>query len=891
VTKVLGLCPQESANVETCAVARPRRVPPATLQTITSLACCLIAAVAFAACARAATVDPTCPQTTSALYSRIRSVELDPKRVYRVRDASIDRPSLHLDLDDGTIAFTEDICGRITGAFFEGEGEIRLRPPNRVERGSMALFTGMAILVEQFTSGYLRFNDNTAALLQPYLSPLPEGADFVKEWSDTSRVFAEFDALRLLLDFSHFLPVPGGNEPERKFPPLLHAHLAGKKLGGFEVFWDAANSEQLWAGQPRVKDGTLFFDSWTSFAPAGAASPVKPIAVGDISITSFRIRATVQPPTRLQASTEVNVRIRNGGPRTLLFELSRFLKVDAVEADGHPLDFIQNPAIEGTQLQRKGNDLVAVIFPAPLTPRPELKLHFTYAGDVLSEAGSGLLYVGARGTWYPSFGLSPAQFEMEFHYPLGWTLVATGKPISSVGSDAAETHPNANADAVAEKVAGKAPPIPSENVSHWISDRSIPVAGFNLGKYVRAEAKAGNVLVQAYSTKGVEKSFPKARGQMIEGPTIPAPPTSRSRSMSPMVVTPPPPSPAHDVQAVADRAAKAIENFSQWFGPFPYRSLALTQMPGDLSQGWPGLVFLSSFAFLSPQEQADLRLDPITREIDTQVLVHETAHQWWGDLVLWGSYRDQWIAEGLANYASLLMLEQRNPAQFRQVLEKYRRDLLSQNNDGERLRDAGPVTLGARLESSHFPGGYEAISYERGTWLFHMLRSMLRDSETSSRSRKGRANPAGPINPDEPFFRALRKARDRYAGKTISTQQLIQVFEEELPRPLWYEKRPKLGWFLEGWIEGTAIPELETQDIHITEKNGVTTVTGVIVQKDVPDDLVTAIPVYATTASNAQVFLGEVLADGPDTTFRLTAPADVRKIILDPQQTILSAPK
>ena len=425
------------------------------------------------------------------------------------------------------------------------------------------------------------------------------------------------------------------------------------------------------------------------------------------------------------------------------------------------------------------------------------------------------------------------------------------------------------------------------------------MAGFNLGKYVRAEAKAGNILVEAYGTKGVEKSFPKAPAEVIEQPAFPGVPPQRSRSNVPIVVTPPPPSPARDVQAVADRAAKAIGSFSQWFGPYPYGSLALTQMPGELSQGWPGLVFLSSFAFLSPQEQTDLRLDPVTRELDNQVLVHETAHQWWGDLVLWKSYRDQWLAEGLANYAALMILEQQNPAQFRQVLEKYRRDLLSKNKDGEWLRDAGPVTLGPRLESSHFPGGYEAISYERGTWLFHMLRSMLRDSrfrdstlhdsEAASRSRKGRANPAA--DSDEPFFRALRKIRERYAGKSISTRELVQVFEEELPRPLWYEKRPKLDWFLEGWIEGTAIPKLQAREIRITEKTGVTTVTGVIVQKDVPDDLVTAVPVYGATAGNALVFLGEVLADGRETGFRLIAPSGVHKIVLDPKQTILTAPK
>src|ERR1039458_9669831 len=665
-----------------------------------------------------------CPQTTSGLYARIRSVGLDPQRIYRIRDASIDRPNLHIDFDDGTLAFTEDICGRITGAVFEGEGEVRLRPPNRVERGSLALFTGMAILEEQFTAGYLRFNDDTAAVLQRSLTPAPEGAEFIKEWGDASRILAEFDALRLLLDFSHFLPLEGGSDLERKFPPLLHAHLLGKRLGSFEVFWDAAGAEPWWAGRPRAKDGILFFDLWTSFAPAGMDLAAADRRAEDVSITSFRIQASVEPPTMLRATTEMNVRIRSGGERTLLFELSRYLKIEALEADGRPVDFIQNPAIEGSELHRKGNDLVAVVFPTPLLPAQELKLRFRYAGEVLSEAGNGLLYVGERGTWYPNFGLSPARFEMEFHYPSNWTLVATGKQMSRAEGEGGETNEKAGA----------------EKVSRWTSERPIPVAGFNLGKYVRAEAKAGNILVEAFGTRGVEKSFPKARSEVIEQPLFPGIPPQRSLpgTLPPIVVTPPPPSPAHNAQDVADRAAKAIASFSEWFGPYPYGSLELTQMPGGLSQGWPGLGFLSSFAFLSPQEQTDLHLDPVIRVLDSQVLVHETAHQWWGDLVLFKSYRDQWIAEGLANYSSLLMLEQQNPAQFRQVLEKYRRDLLSKNKDGERLRDAGPVTLGQRLESSHFPAGYEAISYERGTWLFHMLRMMLGESETASLSRQER---------------------------------------------------------------------------------------------------------------------------------------------------------
>lgn len=826
------------------------------------------ALLAGAAGAQTAAPGPACPQTAAALYERLSSIRLDEQQVFHIRGGVIDRPSLHLDFDDGTMAFTEDICGRITGAYFEGEGEVRLRPPNRVERESMALFTGMAILDEQFTSAYLRFNDDTASQLRPYLSPAEDQQDFVKEGQAATQGLASLDTLRLLLDFSHFLPVQQGREaPRPDFPHLLHAHLLGSNLGAFEVYWDAGIAEPLWAGQIRRNGAIPFFDIWTSFVPSTPDSDTAHSLANDISVSAFRIRTTVQPPAHLRASAELDVGIRNGGARTLMLELSRYLKVDHVENNGRPLDFIQNPAIEGSQLQRRGNDLVALIFPAPLTTGQQLKLHFEYAGDVLSEAGSGLLYVGERGTWYPNFGLSPAQFDLEFHYPAVWTLIATGKQVSPEDK-------NATADA-------------GERVSRWVSDRPIPVAGFNLGRYIGAEAKSGSVVVEAYGTKGVERSFPRASMEVLVPPkvrpTTEGPGTISTGSI--VVTSPPPPSPARNAQAVADQAAKAVGSFSEWFGPYPYSSLAFTQMPGDLSQGWPGLVFLSTYAFLSPQEQADLKLDPVRRALDSHVLVHETAHQWWGDLVLWKSYRDQWLMEGLANYASLLLLEQKNPALFRQVLDKYRNNLLSKNEHDEWLRDAGPVTLGQRLISSHFPAGYEAISYERGTWLFHMLRTMLRDCDSAARLRGRQATP------EEPFFRALRKIRERYAGKSLSTQDFFKVFEEDLPRPLWYEKRRSLDWFLDGWINGKAIPTLETRDVRIAAKDQSAIASGVIVQKDAPEDLVTAVPVYAQTGAKSLVYIGEVLADGTETTFRLSAPKDARKLVLDPNHTILSSLK
>src|SRR5712691_10776421 len=122
-----------------------------------------------------------------ALYLKLGHIGLDPARVYQVRGASLDRSAVHITLEDGTIAFTQDVMGRITGAFFEGDGEILLTPRNEVERRSMSLFTGMAILEERYATAYFRFNDQTVAELRPDLRAADDGAEFVTRWGDTAR--------------------------------------------------------------------------------------------------------------------------------------------------------------------------------------------------------------------------------------------------------------------------------------------------------------------------------------------------------------------------------------------------------------------------------------------------------------------------------------------------------------------------------------------------------------------------------------------------------------------------------------------------------------------------------------------------------------------------------
>jgi len=824
------------------------------------------------AAAQAGAQAAAAPKPAEELYLQLQKVGLDPARTYHIREAALDWPGLHLTLEDGEICFTNDVAGKITGAFFEGDGEVLLSPPNKVERASMALFTGMAILEDRFTTAYFRFNDDMFGELQPHLRPTSDGQDFASRWNDTAVHLGELDAMRLLVSFSGSLPVagkpahvsgaavPGRKEDDR----FLHARVESPLLGAYDLFYDGKAFESVVAGQTKTVAGITYYDIWTSFRAQAAVSrggqSAETPPPDEVEIQSYKINTQVNPPTTLSADATLKMRVRRGGARTLMFELSRFLQVKQVEVNGRPVEFINNPALEGTQLARRGNDEVAVVFDEPLQQGQDLSVRFVYGGDVLSEAGGGLLYVGARGAWYPGRGLIPCDYELDFRYPAGWTLIATGKRVA--GSANGEAEEGAH----------------GEREAKWITDRPIALAGFNLGKYERASARAGKIEIDTYAARGVERTFPHLSVSTMPPPemprSVPTPP-------GPVVHAEIDPSPARNAQKVADEAAQALTYFSEKFAPYPYSSLELTQMPGSASQGWPGLIFLSSMSFLSPAEAAGLRMSPEQSAMRKLMLPHETAHQWWGDLVLWKSYRDQWLVEALANYSALMMVEKENPTEFRQVLESYRADLQEKNKDGEPLGSAGPVTLGQRLNSSHFPTGYEAISYGRGTWLFHMLRYMLLDGEALSEKRGTEPKP------EEPFVRALRKVCVRYAGRPISTQELIAVFAEELPPSLRYEKQKSLDWFIDSWVEGTALPHFSLRGVKITKGTSVS-VSGTIVEKDAPDDLVTPVPIYAVVGGR-DVLLGRVFVDSAETPFHLTAPAGAGKLLVDPNGTLLTS--
>lgn len=814
-------------------------------------------------------------QDSVALYRQLSNVGLDATQTYAVRDASLNREDLHLALTEGTIAFTQAVNGEITGAFFEGEGEILLVPPNQVERGTLALFTKAAVLTEKFNAAYLRFTSELFQEIKPALRRPENAVGFVDRWQGAARSLALTDSLRLTAAFLN-------RDPNDRF---LHARLIGRRLGTFDVFFDSRSSEQISVAQTGVApNGGHYYDIWSSFPMRSARQEHG----ADVSryepfhIVSTKVSARISPPRELAAEAAVTLQIKRSGERLLLFELSRSLQVKEVSLEAGspgpdqkpvPVEFIQNEALEGSDLARRGNDLVGIVLPQAAEAGKKIQLRFVYAGPVMSEAGGGLMYVGARGIWYPNRGPEMGQFDLEFRYPPEWTLLATGKR-------------------VLQRTEG------TEQVSRWVSERAIPLAGFNLGQYVansiEVPQQASKVTVETYASRGVELAL-QAPPPRIDPIIIPGIAGRRDRFPIGAPFPSALPSPAKSIKSLAQRAAGTVEYLGDKLGPYPYSALALTQMPGPASQGWPGLVFLSSYAFLV--EAAANKFDPVNRILFEHVVpAHEIAHQWWGDAVLWNTYHDQWIVEALANYCALMELEASDPASFDVVMEHYRRNQLQNAESKLPYYQAGPVSLGLRLSSSKFPDGYEIVTYGRGTWLIHMLRSMLRDGSLIPRARAPRragaktSPPPAQAGGDELFFKVLKGLQQQLQGGTISARDLQKAFEAVLPVSLQFERKLSLDWFFENWVNGAAIPKFRLSDVNLNRKTTTATATGKILQEDAPDGLITNIPIYAASESGRLTLAARVFADGPETEFRFSVPAGTRKLVIDPYQTVLSRP-
>lgn len=88
---------------------------------------------------------------------------------------------------------------------------------------------------------------------------------------------------------------------------------------------------------------------------------------------------------------------------------------------------------------------------------------------------------------------------------------------------------------------------------------------------------------------------------------------------------------------------KSLEIFNELFGQYPYGvySIVMTEFPTGME--YPGLVFINKEYY---NEKAKNYLE--------QVIVHETAHQWWYGVVGNDQIDEAWLDEALATYSEVI---------------------------------------------------------------------------------------------------------------------------------------------------------------------------------------------------------------------------------------------
>jgi hypothetical protein len=788
--------------------------------------------------------------SAAALAKSIQDAGLDPQECYRIRDISFQKDDLRVYLTEGHIVFSRPVEGRIFGAMFTtdvpgGDAEVIVFPPHRSERLSLASFTKTPNLNEHLTYGVFLFTDGTGELLRDQVvksvssKKMPEAGLLLDQaYTPVLRNIAGSYETRLVQDYL---------SARRDSLGFFYAAVNGRNLGNFDLLYDPRAREQISLGQVVFRDNRRYFDTWTSFvARPYRNGQKKPPIDSPVAMDKIDIDATLGLDMSMKAVTRLTFHLTDVPDRALAFELSRRMKVTHALVDGEPAETFFRDALR-VNLLRGENDLFLVIPPKQLAPGVPHTIEFHHEGTVVASAGNGVYYVASRNSWYPNRDAAFARYSLTFRYPKTLDLVATGDVIDA--RTEGET-----------RITKFATPVP------------VRFAGFNVGTYDKIETSRAGFHVRVYANQRIEAALQARMREVIVIPPAPPIASRQGRRNTPDLLGMPVmagiPNPAGRLQQLATDISSAMEYLAGQFGPPPLTTLTVSPIPGTFGQGFPGLIYLSTLAYLDPDDRPIGARGQRQRLFFSELLhAHEAAHQWWGNLVTSGNYQDDWIMEGLATYSALMFLEKRKGrGALEDVLDEYRDTLLSKDEsfkDGpdQTLESAGPIIWGIRLNSSQTPRAWRAILYEKGAWIFHMLRARLGD---------------------DAFRKMLTEVVRRHRFKAVTTENLRQVASEFMPAG---SDDPKLESFFEQWVYGTGIPDLKLTH-SVTGKAPKLRLRATITQTNVPEDFTTSVPIEIVVPGRKPVIQWIRTSSDP-VTISIDVPRKPSRVSLAPGQAVL----
>lgn len=197
--------------------------------------------------------------------------------------------------------------------------------------------------------------------------------------------------------------------------------------------------------------------------------------------------------------------------------------------------------------------------------------------------------------------------------------------------------------------------------------------------------------------------------------------------------------------------SEAIELLAEWFGPYPfdrYGHIVVYELGGALENQTLSLMG--------------------SRALFDEVVVHELAHQWWGDSVSPRTWQDIWLNEGFATFAEFLWTEhlRGGDAMLDQIGSLH-----------DSLQSIGHFAIADPQESQLFGPAV----YWRGGMTLHALRLAVGD---------------------DVLKQIFREYFARYSDGNAATADFIAVTEEVSGRDL--------AQLFDDWIFSTGLPELPT---------------------------------------------------------------------------------
>ncbi|MFT5666113.1 MAG: aminopeptidase N [Vicingaceae bacterium] len=218
-----------------------------------------------------------------------------------------------------------------------------------------------------------------------------------------------------------------------------------------------------------------------------------------------------------------------------------------------------------------------------------------------------------------------------------------------------------------------------------------------------------------------------------------------------------------------NQAPIIMKEFEQLFGVFPWWN--------------DGCRFVeSTFAAMEHQSCIAMGDEYYKDWKDTinTTLVHELAHEWWGNSVTGKDYCDIWIHEGMATYSEALFLEKFLGKE--DYTERMRKMVFSAYN-------TIPIHKICGVAYNSWTNGPDQDIYDKGALMMHSLRIL--------------------VNDDALFLQALKQIQVDFAVQNISSEEMVI----KLNKLLLDDYSPMLNWYL----DEAKPPQLE---VRIDKKKG-----------------------------------------------------------------------